>query len=250
MHLDRILRFPVKSLSAEDLHTTVLTPGEGLPFDRQWALARPDSEAAVDHSWHAKSSYMVLVKERRLATLKSRFDEHTSRLWLDAPDGLHAEGLLTTEDGRNAIASAVGKHLELEPAGWPVLVEADDIAYFDTTKGPISLLNMASLRELEKILSHKLDPVRFRMNLFLEGGEAWAEQNWPGKHIAVGETLLAVTENTGRCAATHINPETGEKDTKVLHALKDAYGHTQMGVYATVIEGGAIRKGDQVQVLE
>jgi len=244
------MRYPVKSLSCEELHTSILTPGEGLPYDRQWALAHPDSEAAVDFSWHPKSQYMVLVREKRLAQIKSRFDETTGRLWLEAPGGLHAEGKLNTEEGRTAIAGAIAKHLGLNSSGQPCLVEADDVAYFDTTKGPISILNMESHRALEKVLSQKLNPARFRMNLLLEGMEPWAEGQWPGNRIAVGETILQITEPTGRCKATHINPDTGEEDTKILHALKDRYGHTQMGVYAVVVQGGAIRVGDDVRVLD
>lgn len=247
MHLDRILRYPVKSLSVEELTATTLTAGQGLPYDRHWALARPDGDAVNNTDWHPKSHFLVLVREYGLALIKSHFDDVTGRLSLTAPDGLHAEGKLDTEAGRQAIAEAVAKHLGLSEDGIPKLVEAQDIGYFDTTKGPVSLLNMESHRALEQAIGETLDPVRFRMNLLIEGVNAWAETLWPGKRVKIGDVILEITENTGRCKATHVNPDTGKLDQKVLHALKNNFGHTQMGVYAVVIEGGTIQAGDSLE---
>ncbi|HEY9078779.1 MOSC domain-containing protein [Magnetovibrio sp.] len=250
MHLAQILRYPVKSLSKEELRTCRLSPGQGLPFDRHWALARPDGDALNNPGWMPKSHFLVLVREHAMALAKSRFDEASGRFCFEAPNGLHAEGKLSTEDGRKAIASAMAKHLGLDQSGVPTLVEAQDIGYFDTTKGPISILNLESLRALEKLVSQTIDPVRFRMNLIVEGCEAWSETHWPGKRLKIGECVLEITENTGRCKATHVNPDTGELDVKILHALKEHYGHTQMGVYAVVVEGGAIKVGDTMSLVD
>jgi len=60
---------------------------------------------------------------------------------------------------------------------------------------------------------------------------------------------LEITEITGRCKATHVNPITGDRDIKVLHALKSYFGHTQMGVYAVVTKGGMIKSDATVTVL-
>lgn len=248
MLLDRILRYPVKSLSVEELSTSTLIPGQGLPFDRHWALARPDGEAFDDPAWHSKGHFLVLVREYGLALIKSHYDEISGRLSLTAPDGLHAEGKLNTEEGRQAIAGAAAKHLGLDDTGIPKLIEATDIGYFDTTMGEVSLLNMESVRTLEKMVSLKIDPVRFRMNLLIEGMEAWAENELIGKRLNIGDAVLEITEMTGRCKATHVNPQTGELDIKIMHALKEYFGHTTMGIYAKVIEGGDIRVGDTFTV--
>jgi len=250
MYLSHIMRYPIKSLSGEELKQCRLTVGQGLPFDRHWALARPDGEAIDTHGWLPKSHFMVLAREHDLACIKSRLDESTGRFYLEAPDGLHAEGKLSTSEGRNAIAGAVAKHLGLSVDGVPTLKEAQKIGYFDTTDGPVSLLNMESLRALEKLLSLKLDPARFRMNLLMEGLEAWAEMLWPGKRVKIGDVVLEITQITGRCKATHVNPNTGEVDVKVLHALKNHFGHTQMGVYAIVVEGGTIKTTDSIQLID
>lgn len=250
MKLHEIWRYPVKSLTGAKMARTVLNPSQGLPHDRRWALARPGSDAAQAPGWQSKSQFFVLVREHALAQLKCRFDDVTGRFCFDAPNGLHAEGTLTTPEGRAAIAAGVAKHLGLAPDDAPVMVEAGEIGYFDTTKGPVSLLNLASLRALEEAIGQPLDPARFRMNFLIEGAEPWSEAGWIGKRIQVGTAVLRVTEPTGRCKATHVNPDTGETDAKILHALKDNFDHTQMGVYAIVEDGGPVEAGDEVRVLD
>ncbi|MBF0251079.1 MAG: MOSC domain-containing protein, partial [Alphaproteobacteria bacterium] len=51
------------------------------------------------------------------------------------------------------------------------------------------------------------------------------------------------------CPATHVDPKTGQADADILDALRGCQGHTQMGVYADVKQGGAVRVGDEVEVL-
>ena len=250
MRLEKILRYPIKSLSVEALDHTDLTPNQGLPFDRKWALARPDGEAANNTDWHPKSNFLVLARDHDIAQVKSHFDELTGRLTFEAPNGLHGEGLLGTEEGRTAIAGGIARHMGLDENGIPIVVEAKDIGYFDTTEGPVSLLNMASVRALEDAMGTDIDPLRFRMNLILEDVDAWAERSWVGKKVKVGEVTLEISQDTGRCIATHINPGSGKKDAKVMHGLKDNFGHTNMGIYAKVIEGGAIHTGDSISLIE
>jgi uncharacterized protein YcbX len=47
-----------------------------------------------------------------------------------------------------------------------------------------------------------------------------------------------------RCAATHVDPITGERDFEVVRALFDNYGHTLCGIYAHVTQGGRLAVGD------
>lgn len=250
MELDQIWRYPVKSLSGESIQRTVLNPGQGLPHDRRWALAMPGSDAVTDKAWHPKSQFLVLAREYPLAELKCHFEDLTGRFSFEGPDGLHAEGSLMSTEGRAAIAGGVAKHLGLTPEQTPVMVEAQEIGYFDTTKGPVSILNMASHRALESALGHALDPIRFRMNFWIEGAEPWAETLWAGKRLQLGNAILRISQDTGRCKATHVNPETGVTDVKVMHALKEHFGHTYMGVYGIVESGGPVHPGDQITLLD
>ncbi len=250
MKLEQIWRYPVKSLSGAALTRTVLNPGQGLPHDRRWALARAGSDALGDPGWHAKAHFLVLVREHGLAELNCHFEELTGRFSLKGPDGLHAEGNLLSDEGRAAIAGGIAKHLGLSTDETPIMVQAQDIGYFDTTKGPVSILNMASHRALETALGQPLSHKRFRMNFLIEDAEAWAETQWAGKRVKIGKAVLRISQDTGRCKATHVNPQTGSIDVKVMHALKEHFGHTNMGVYAIVEEGGPVHAGDPVQLLD
>ena len=157
---------------------------------------------------------------------------------------------MAATEGRAAIASAVAQHLGLSPQDTPNLVEAANLGYFDATQGPVSILNMNSLRDLGDVLGAEVDPLRFRMNFYLEGVDAWSEMTWTKKRIRIGQTELHVTQKTGRCKATHVNPDTGDADIHMVRALKKNYGHTQFGIYAEVITGGPVQPGDEVQVVD
>ena len=249
MKLSEIWRYPIKSLSGAPLARVVLNPGLGLPHDRRWALARPQGKAIEDPAWHPKSQFFVLVRETALAELKCEFDERSAKFSLKGPQGLKATGNLGHAEGRSIISDAIAEHLNLAPEQAPVLVEAQKFGYFDATQGPLSLLNLASLRALESALGHSLAPERFRMNFFIEGGQAWSERTWIGKRVRIGKTVLRITEEIGRCKATHIDVDSGQEDVNVLKALKTNFGHTNMGVYAKVIEGGLIQPSDDIEVL-
>ena len=250
MKLREIWRYPVKSLTGAHIERTVLNPGQGLPHDRRWALAQPDTDAANAKGWQPKAQFLVLAREYALAELECHFEDLTGRFCFKGPDGLHAEGNLMSPEGRAAIAGGVAKHLGLSAAQTPVLVEAQEIGHFDTTKGPVSLLNMASLRSLEEAVGQPLEPKRFRMNFWIDGAEPWAETSWTGKRVQVGQAVLRITQTTGRCKATHVNPQTAAEDIKVVPAIKEHFGHTDMGVYAIVEEGGPITPGDTIKVLD
>ncbi|HEY9163049.1 MAG TPA: MOSC domain-containing protein [Magnetovibrio sp.] len=250
MKLHEIWRYPIKSLGGTKSERTVLNPGQGLPHDRRWGLALPGGDASSGGGWQSKKHFVVLARDYALAALSCRFDDMSANFSLEGPGGLHADGSLLNPAGRAAIANGVAKHLGLAEEQTPTLVEAKEIGYFDTTEGPVSILNMASLRALEEVVGQAMDPQRFRMNFWIDGAEAWAENHWVGKRLQIGKAVLRITEPTGRCKATHVNPQTGEVDLKVMHALKEHFGHTQMGVYAKVESGGPVMTGDTVSVLD
>ena len=91
-----------------------------------------------------------------------------------------------------------------------------------------------------------VDPIRFRMNLHLDGWEPGAELELVGRTLTVGPVRLKVLKRTERCAATSVNPDTAERDLNVVKGLHTAYGHTDCGIYAKVLSGGRIAPGDAV----
>ena len=71
-------RYPVKGLSAEPLERVQLDPGECVPHDRRFALAC--SSSCFDEKqpkWLPKKNFVTLMREEKLAQLRTHFDEHS-----------------------------------------------------------------------------------------------------------------------------------------------------------------------------
>jgi hypothetical protein len=120
--------------------------------------------------------------------------------------------------------------------------------------GAVTLLSVASLERLrqEAGATEPVDGRRFRMTFGVDGLDAHEEDGWLDRDVRVGEALVRVLGNVGRCAATTRQPDTGVVDFKALHYLKayrDEVPTTEplpFGVHARVIEPGRVRVGDGV----
>jgi uncharacterized protein len=98
-------------------------------------------------------------------------------------------------------------------------------------------------------MGRDLSKHRWRGNLWLDGLEPWEEFGWIGRRLRLGGVVLQVQERIGRCKATTANPDTGRVDADTLGALRALVGDQDFGVFATVVEGGPIAPGDQLEVL-
>ena len=70
-----------------------------------------------------------------------------------------------------------------------------------------------------------------------------------GREIQLGGATLRVLKRIARCPATEVNPETAERDANPVAELRAAYGHSDLGIHAEVIEGGRFGVGDALAVL-
>ena len=96
-------------------------------------------------------------------------------------------------------------------------------------------------------MGQTVDPLRFRANIYIDGIAPWREFDWLERELMVGEdVVLRVFKRTQRCAATNVDPATGERDLQIPRALHSAFGHADMGIYATVAAGGGIAVGQAV----
>ena len=121
--------------------------------------------------------------------------------------------------------------------------------FLDHPLGHVSIINLASVRDLEQRLGRPLDPLRFRANLYVEGWPAWAENDFEeGRPMSVGAASAKVFKPIVRCAAPGVDPETAERDIDVTGELFRHYGHTLCGVYIQVTGAGAVKEGDAVSV--
>lgn len=242
-----LYRYPVKSLSAEAIDRTKIEAGHRLPGDRRFAIAHGASryDPGVPE-WQPKSSFLVLVRNARLARLATRFDEDTETLVIERDGREVARGKLTDPAGRAVIEQFLAAFMGEEARGRAHIAGAPGIAFTDTSEPFISLIGLPSVRDLERVTRAPVDPVRFRANVYLDGLAPWQEFDWVGREIAIDGVRFRVEERIGRCVATEVNPASGARDLQVLASLRSGFGHTQMGVYARALDSGKIGIGSTV----
>jgi len=252
MTIAAIYRYPVKGLSAEPLERVSLMPGDCLPQDRRFAIAlattRFDPQAP---QWLAKTHFIMLMRDEKLARLKTRFDPVTSELTIQDASASPGESgtvalraSLGEPEGRRSVGAFLADFLGPSVERPLRIVEARGHAFADSRRKPnattdkyVSLVNGASIAALERMVGAPVDPLRFRANLYV---------GWIGSEIAVGGARLRVISAITRCAATEVNPATAERDLAIPAALQRHFGHNLMGVYAEVVAAGDIATGDQL----
>jgi uncharacterized protein len=246
MRIASLHRYPVKGLAGQSLDALELTAGAGVPDDRRFAILRGDTSFDASHPrWVAKEKCVMLMRDTALARLRTRYDERTSVLALDADGEPALEVDLSSAEGRERAAAYVARIAE-PSGGAPRIVEAGAMSFTDVPENCISIIGQASIDALSAAAGSTLHPQRFRANVYVTGGEAFAELGWLGREIALGDVVVRPFARIPRCAATSVNPETAERDLTVPKALKQHFGHVDMGVYAEVVRPGRAAVGDAV----
>jgi len=250
--IEKICRYPVKGLTAESLPSAPLTPGQGLSGDRRFALTLGTTPVSgPTMAWMPKSAFLILMKHEKLAKLTARFDDETGLLSIERGGRPVTKGNITTPIGRAMIEEFFAAFMGEQARGRPKLVECEpDTMLSDHANAVISIINLASVRDLERVTGAEIDPIRFRANVYLEGPDAWSEFSLLGKDITLGGAGLNVTTRTDRCAATNVNLETGERDLNLPKDLQRGFGHIDMGIYAAVTKAGEIAIGDSLKPAE
>jgi uncharacterized protein YcbX len=209
---------------------------------------------------------------RNGALVQIRQELDGERLALHFPDG-------TTADGEVALGAAIITDFYGRPvegrlvegpwsealsrwAGRPLtLVQSAPGAAVDRGRGHVSLVSRASLEELGRQGGHDgpVDGRRFRMLFELDGCGAHEEDTWVKRHVRIGDALVRLRGDVGRCAITTQNPDTGVPDFDTLRTIRDyrpetanerGKKHLPFGVYGGVVEPGKVALGDAVEVVE
>ena len=247
MQVASLYRYPVKGLSPEPMHSVSLQPGQTVPFDRAYAIenggGRFDPAAP---RYLPKVNFLMLMRDERLASLQTKFDDATGTLTVMRDGKQVARGQLSTPLGRQLIEQFVAAYMKTELRGAPKIVHAEGHSFSDVSAKCLHIVNLASLRELEKAVGRPVDPLRFRANVYVDGLEPWSEFGWEHKQIGLGPVRLDVFARTQRCEATNVDPSTGARDMAVPAQLTRAWGHQDFGIYAKVATGGDLAVGDAV----
>jgi uncharacterized protein len=236
-------RYPVKGLSPETLSSVALTKGDYFPGDRLFAVENGPAGFDPENPQHQpKIKFLMLMRNESLARLRTRYLDAITTLFVEEGGREVARGDLSTREGRLAIEAFFRRFMPKELRGPPkVLTAPEGFRFTDSRRGYVSLINLASVRELETVVGAAVDPLRFRGNIHIEGLAPWAEFDLVGQVLtAPSGARLKVTKRIERCAATNVDPDTGIRDLEIPKSLMKAYGHFDCGIYAEVLSGGSL----------
>lgn len=200
-----------------------------------------------------------------LQAVVTSFDEQSERLAFEFPDGSRVEDVVRLgapivarffsreTEGRlvdGPWASSLSAHV-----GRPLRLVATGSAVDRGAVGGVSLISRGSLALLaSKTGAEAIDARRFRMLIEVDGLPAHAEDDWVGNEVRAGEALISFEGHVGRCLITSRDPESGEIDLPTLDLLRGYRGDADtteplpFGIHGRVLEPGAVRVGDPVEV--
>lgn len=254
--IDAIYRYPVKGLSPQRLERTTLSPGATLPADRLYAIENgPCGFDPAAPAYFPKQRFLMLMRNERLAALRTDYDEasHTLTIQADsrkaAGGDFSAKGDLRTKEGRLTIEAFFRRYMPDELRGPPKVLFGEGHSFSDVAKKVVSIINLASVAAVENAAGAAVNPLRFRGNIYIAGWPAWQEFELLGREIALGAARLKVIKRIVRCAATDVDPDTGIRDLTIPRTLLQGFGHADCGVYAEVVTGGDIAEGDALSPL-
>jgi uncharacterized protein YcbX len=145
-------RYPVKGLSPESLAAVTLTPGETVPYDRAFAIENGPSgfDPAAPAYFH-KIAFLMLMRNERLAALRTRYDETTGTLTIRDANGAElAAGNLATVEGRRAIEIFFDAYEADELRGPAKVLAAPGFSFSDVPQKIVSLINIATTRAMAR----------------------------------------------------------------------------------------------------
>lgn len=107
----------------------------------------------------------------------------------------------------------------------------------------------ASLSALEKLKGEAVDMRRFRPNivLHLDQEQPFAEENWLGRSLQIGNIKVEILKQCKRCVMIGVDPENTNMD---MSLLKDVAWQldANFGVYAKVLQTGSVKTSDMVLI--
>ncbi|HLZ62420.1 MAG TPA: MOSC domain-containing protein [Ktedonosporobacter sp.] len=260
-------RYPIKSMLGEELNSVVLTEG-CLLGDRQYALTDPTTGKVASAKNPRK--WPRLFEFRASFTEPPQAGSALPPVRVTLPDGSTAttnspefNTLLSCALEREVILQ--GTTMATDPSleeYWP---EVEGLAYNDVLTdeampnhtffdlAPIHILTTATIDQFRELYPQgRFEVKRFRPNIVIEPAgreKGFLENNWIGRTLAIGdEVRLSITAPCPRCVMTTLPQGDLPRDLGILRTAV-RHNNAYVGVYATVQQGGTIRRGDSVILL-
>ncbi len=242
-----LYRYPIKGMTPEALPRVDLAAGATIPFDRAYAIENGQGRFDPEAPRHLpKINFVMLMRNERLASLEARFDDTTSTLTILRAGRQVARGNLETPLGRQLVEQFLAAYMRDDLRGAPKIVSAPGHSFSDVPVKCLHVINLASVRELERVAGRPIDPLRFRANVHIDGFPAFAEVEWVSRPLRLGAVTTDVINRTIRCEATNVDPATASRDMAIPSLLQRHWSRTDFGIYCKVITPGTLAVGDEV----
>jgi uncharacterized protein len=269
-------RFPVKSMMGEELNAAETTE-RGLLGDRAYALVdSTDGKVASaknprkwPHLFDFRAAFVdpprsgakvppvriTLPEGRVVSSDQSDVNQILSR-------ALKREVTLdVTERGQREIVESTFPNPWTPTAEeyWPDmegLEFRDTVTDFNLPEGTffdcavVHVLTTATVDRLRELYPEgRFEVRRFRPNIVVEiasGVKDFVENAWIGGTLAIGDAVrLSLTGPCPRCVMTTLPQGDLAKDPGILRTAAQ-HNHANVGLYASVVRGGTVRRGDAV----
>ena len=260
-------RYPVKSMMGEELNSCEVTD-RGLLGDRQFAVV----DRATGKVGGAKNprKWGNFFDFRAAYAQPPQAAAAMPPVRITLPDGT----AVTTGHGdmEQVLSRAFGRDVALGEAQpgdrlpgataeeyWPDMAGLDyrdTVTDFDMPAGTffdtavVHLLTTATIDRLRGLYPQgRFEARRFRPNIVVSTGPdelGFAENDWIGHTVAIGGNVrLAIIGPCPRCVMITLPQGDLPKDPGILRTAAQ-HNAVSVGVYASVLTGGSIRRGDPV----
>lgn len=254
--------YPIKSTKGVALaHAKVET--QGIQDDRRYLIADMQGRMVTGRKYPHLVNVAAQVTDQGLSVTYPGKDalhlrkRDFTRAAIEAKVWGDRFNALSTTDVANAwFSEVIGKPVQLLYCGEQSQRYREklstNVSFADGY--PLLLIGRASLKELNRRCSEKIDMQQFRTNLVVECNEPFEEDSW--KKIRIGDVVFEVRKPCERCVFTTVSPTEGvfASSKEPIETLKtfraDEKGRVFFGQNVVALNEGMITMGDEVEVLE
>ncbi|MEU7869492.1 MOSC N-terminal beta barrel domain-containing protein [Dactylosporangium sp. NPDC049140] len=233
MRLSYLATYPIKSCYRVEAGIAEVEPW-GLAGDRRWIVVDEAAKLITQREWPAMGRVRPRYNDRGLVLeAEGAAPVEVPYPSAETTDIRHFhQWIAATSAGDVAnhwVSQVIGRPARLFHLDDPTrrALDAgygtpdDRVSFADGF--PLLLANESSLHAVNDWLVEDGDePItmtRFRPNVVVSGAPAWAEDDWIGRRIVIGDVAFRVPKSCDRCVLTTIDPETGEKGKQPLRIL-------------------------------